>query len=616
MAGIAIGDRLRIGAIMAGHQVRSMLTAYASPFYRWRFSAGAPERLIVAPQDLRTADPIIAADFYTGHFALAGAAIDVGGKSPFSAPPPSPDWQRALHGFGWLRHMRAADTDLTRLHARALITDWIEDYGGWDPVAWAPEVVARRLISWFSHSPLILRGADIGFYRRFMRSLARQVRYLIRTADEAPDGVGRMVAVIALCHAGLCMSGRQRLMRQAARWLDDELVRQVLPDGGHLSRNPEAVVVLLLELLPLRQTFAARDVAPSSALMSAIDRMMPMLRFFRHDDGALAHFNGMGPTYPDVLATLLAYDETRGAPVLNASYSGYQRLEAGDTVVIVDTGAPPPPTVSREAHAGCLSFEMSASGQRIIVNCGVPAFGSAQWRAVSRATAAHSTATLDDTSSCRFASNALVLKTLGPVMLSGPRTVSVERQDADVVSLAASHDGYRSDFGIIHERRMAVSPDGRRVEGEDVFSAVGGGSGNPPYAVRFHLHPLVRASRTRDHNRVILAPLHGASWEFYAGGADVAIEESVYLGGLDGPRRSEQIVLHGRCRHAPRVNWRLQRIDPKRQAAGRAADADELPLDAEPDASEPADMSAPEDNGNDGGDGGRGDGGGNSGGTA
>ncbi len=560
-----------------------MLTAaYAGPFSRFRFSGGAPERLTVAPHDLRTADPTIAADFYSGRYSFAGSVVDIGGSTPFSVPPPSAEWKRALHGFGWLRHMRAADTELTRLHARALISDWIQDFSGWDPIAWSPEVTARRLISWFSHSPLILRGADHAFYRRFMRSMSRQVRYLIRTADEAPDGVARLTAVIALCYAGLCMAGRQRLMRQSARRLDDELGRQVLPDGGHVSRNPEAVVLLLLDLLPLRQTFAARDTPPSSALMSAIDRMMPMLRFFRHDDGALAHFNGMGPTYPDILATLLAYDETRGAPVLNASYSGYQRLEAGDTVIIVDTGAPPPPLLSRDAHAGCLSFEMSSGAERIIVNCGVPTIGDPEWRAVARATAAHSTATLGDTSSCRFATGPLVVKKLGPVMLSGPRHVEVERRDEDVVSLSASHDGYRGDFGIVHERRLAVAPDGGRIDGEDLFTVVSGGSDNPAYAVRFHLHPLVRASRTRDHNRVILAPERGDPWEFYAGGADISVEESVYLGGLDGPRRTDQIVLHGRCRHSPRVNWRLERIDPRKQQAEPVPETEELPLASGP----------------------------------
>ena len=113
----------------------------------------------------------------------------------------------------------------------------------------------------------------------------------------------------------------------------------------------------------------------------------------------------------------------------------------------------------------------------------------------------------------------MVLKKLGPIMLSGPRNVTVERHDAEVMGLSASHDGYRSDFGILHERRIALSPDGARIDGEDVFStAPGAGSrANPSYAVRFHLHPGVRASLTRDHSRAVLAPARGEAWELYAG---------------------------------------------------------------------------------------------------
>jgi len=69
-------------------------------------------------------------------------------------------------------------------------------------------------------------------------------------------------------------------IRTATRKLSDELQRQILPDGGHISRNPGALIELLIDLLPLRQTFAARNIAPPPALLNAIDRMMPMLRFF------------------------------------------------------------------------------------------------------------------------------------------------------------------------------------------------------------------------------------------------------------------------------------------------------------------------------------------------
>ncbi len=130
--------------------------------------------------------------------------------------------------------------------------------------------------------------------------------------------------------------------------------------------------------------------------------MMPMLRFFRHDDGNFALFNGMGATGADLLATILAYDDVRGEPVSNAPHSGYQRLKLNNLLVIMDTGTPPPAPVSQEAHAGCLAFEFSAGGQRIVVNCGLPLANRESWRQVARATAAHSTVTFNNASSCRF----------------------------------------------------------------------------------------------------------------------------------------------------------------------------------------------------------------------
>ena len=115
--------------------------------------------------------------------------------------------------------------------------------------------------------------------------------------------------------------------------------------------------------------------------------MMPMLRFFRHDDGNFALFNGMGATGADLIATILAYDDVRGEPVSNAPHSGYQRLKLNNLLVLMDTGTPPPMAVSQEAHAGCLAFEFSAGGQRIVVNCGVPRStrkAGGRWRARRR----------------------------------------------------------------------------------------------------------------------------------------------------------------------------------------------------------------------------------------
>src|SRR4029450_1013680 len=117
------------------------------------------------------------------------------------------------------------------------------------------------------------------------------------------------------------MSRQKRRIRAATKRLAEELERQILPDGGHISRNPGALIELLVDLLPLRTAFTARNIPPPAALLNAVDRMMPMLRFFRHGDGNFAPFNGMGPTPTDVLTTILAYDDRRRAPPENATHS-------------------------------------------------------------------------------------------------------------------------------------------------------------------------------------------------------------------------------------------------------------------------------------------------------
>jgi uncharacterized heparinase superfamily protein len=300
-------------------------------------------------------------------------------------------------------------------------------HGAWDSVSWQPEILARRITSWLSQAPLILHDADDQFYRRFLRSLIRQVRYLRHTAIEARDGVPRLQALVALTYAALCMAGQARHLRATIRRLVAEVERQIMPDGGHISRNPGALIELLLDLLPLRQAFAARNIAPPPQLNNAIDRMMPMMRFFRHGDGNFAHFNGMGPTRPDVMATILAYDDARGAPLSNTPHSGYQRIAAGPMLLLMDTGAPPPLGVSQEAHAGCLSFELSHDLQRIVVNCGLPGTNRETWRQVARATAAHSTVVFNDTSSCRFLESGSFKRLMGTPIIGGPTDIQVSR---------------------------------------------------------------------------------------------------------------------------------------------------------------------------------------------
>jgi uncharacterized heparinase superfamily protein len=552
--------RFALGAAKRGAALR----LHRSLFYRWRYARLAAERLTIAPIDLRTADPTVALDIYAGRWVFLGDGVDIAGFSVFDTVPPNEDWSRQLHSFGWLRHLRASDMTLSRPNARNLVDEWIKLSRHHDTTAWEPEIVARRLIAWLSQASIVLDGADIAFYRRFMRSINAQTRYLRRVAYDGTPGLPRLRVMIALASLALSMPDQPRFLKQAARWLDLELVAQVLPDGGHVSRNPGAILDALIDLLPLRQAFASRGTEPSRILISAIDRMMPMLRFFRQGDGTFAHFNGMGDTAADQLATVLAYDDVRGALPSNAPHTGYQRIEAAGTTVIVDTGRPPPTTFSTGAHAGCLSFEMSVGRQRLIINCGVPRPGSASLRRLARTTAAHSTATLNDRSSCRFLARGALGELIGEPVIAGPSRVDVERRNvAGMTTLTMRHNGYVDPYRIVHERRLSLHDQGDRLEGIDTFQSPSGGTpnkgGKDTFAIRLHLHPNVRAREAEDRRSVVMELPDGETWEFETDGLEVVVEESILLSDTRGNRPTEQIVVYGRVQQTNSVSWHLHR---------------------------------------------------------
>lgn len=591
MAAQSLTSQARFVAFRASLAGRSLVRQLLqSSLMRWRYRGPPIDRLLLVPQDLRTADPSFASEIYHGHFGLAGAIAAIGNESPFAIVPPNAGWARELHGFGWLRHLRAADDHISREHARALVRDWIELHGTIDGLPWRSEVVARRLISWLSQAPVLLEGANEEFFELVMSSLARQMRYLRASYSKAPDGAPRLLCLIALVLAGLCAASEPNYVSEHGVPLQTELERQILADGGHVSRDPGALIELLLDFLPLRQCFVARDLKPPQALIAAIDRMMPMVRFFRMGDGQLAHFNGMGWTQTDGLATALAYDDAQGKPLVHAVPSGYCRLARGDLILLADVGAAPPLAVSRAAHGGCLAFELSAGADLIVVNCGSPAAAAEDWRQPSRSTAAHSTVIVADTSSSQMVPTSAD-GSLVDAGLLGPDAVECQIVEEDGgIALRAYHDGYRARYGIIHERRLRVSAAGDSVRGVDRLHAPRGlqgaaKRGDGAFDIRFHLHPSVRAQLSQDGRTALLVTGSRRGWRIVSDGAPMTMEESVYLADIAGPRRTLQVVLSGAFDggNEVRVGWAIEASAavPVDAIVARDAvhEADELPLE-------------------------------------
>ena len=99
------------------------------------------------------------------------------------------------------------------------------------------------------------------------------------------------------------------------------------------------------------------------------------------------------------------------------------------------------------------------------------------------------------------------------------------------------------------------------------------------FCIRFHLHPTVKANRLADGKGVMLMLPNKEAWTFDAYENQVEIEESVYLAGTDGPRRTVQIVIYGHARETDRVHWSITHVTPTGTSARRArGDEPELPL--------------------------------------
>ncbi len=565
---LQISDQARLAALAVNRAGRSALKlALKAPFSRWMAGVPAAYHLLILPQDLRTGDPSFAVELYDGYLGLAGAAAAIGSESPFGIRPPSVPWQRELYAFGWLRHLHAAEDQIAREKARKLTLDWIAASGAAPAIAHDGDTVAKRVIAILSHAAFILDGADPEFYDAVMLMLSRDLHDLTVVYGDC-TGAARLRALTAILLAGLCVAEQESYLASYLPVFCAELERQILQDGGHASRDPGALTELLLELLPLKQCFVARQLEPPEALYAAIGRMNPMLRFLRLGDGSLGHFNGMGPTLLDQVATVLAYDDAGGTfSGLIAPQSGYARLAAGDTVVLADAGGAPPMYLSARAHAGCGSFEMSAGHEPLITNCGAPMDDTGDWYVVSRSTAAHSTLTIEDLSLARL------IKAQGHVAgrelfwLAGPGSVQHEIAELDAsVSVRISHDGYRERFGYIHRRKLTLRKSGLELEGHDQLTSPesASSSGSARFAIRFHLHPRVAANLSRNTNAVTLTTPAGQVWRFLAEGAELDVEESIFFADPICLRRSLQMVLKGPCSKATSVHWKFEKVMQQR----------------------------------------------------
>lgn len=533
---------------------RLLEMVFATPFYGPTLLNRQPGGLSAAPPDPWPGSVENGASMLEGTYSFAGTTIHPD-DSPWDETDAEEEWLATLHSFQWLRDLRAVGGDRARRLARKLTEDWLTRNHGWSAEVWRADITGLRLVAWMSHFELFFSSAPDPFRSRLLAQMTRQARHLARTAQGEVDGLARLEAIKGLLYSGLCLPGESGLLTRANRLLAIELARQIFPDGSHVERSPASQYHLLCDLVDMRAAFGAGRQNIPPALSDAIERAAPMLRFFRHGDGKLALFNDTGEGDASAIDLALAQANIRKRVPPMAPESRFERLSAGKLLALIDTGTPPPAAWNARTHAGTLGLEISFGKERLVVHCGPAAAPGIEWHDAARATAAHSTLTIEDTNSSERNGNQRLYRTHS------------DRKEADGnIWLDSSHDGYGVPFGLIHHRRLYVSARGDEMRGEDKLAPTGTSQSgamheNRAFAIRFHFHPAVRASMVQNGGAILLRLPGGTGWRLRAAGAKIDLAESIYFGS-GGAKRTQQAVLSGRTDgDGATVKWALRRED-------------------------------------------------------
>ncbi len=520
--------------------------AWRTPLHKLRLRGRVPLRLLAVPKDPVAGDKAVGEALLAGRLVHQGKEIDVK-TLDFHQPIGREDVAAWLHSFAWLRDLAAAATrERGSRIAEKIMRTWLSACSEpSDELAWRADLWGRRILFWTAYAPYILSSRDLVYRSMVLRALARGARHLDRAADRMLPGLPRIHAWSGVIAAAQIVQGGQARLRSGEAGLSRALALALHDDGGLVSRSPAEQLALVETLAQLRAVYISARRPVPEWLSDALEGGASALLSVSLGDEALSSWQA---GHPDSRRRLLAAVEASGgeARALRRPRGwGYQRLQAKASILIFDAAPPPPPRALVGGCASTLAFEFSDGAERLIVNCG--GAGEAKGAIPEslafalRTTAAHSALTLGDRNSTAIHQDGSLGKGVTEVEMSRDET-------AGILRVEASHDGYARRFGLIHERRLQLSPDGRTLTGEDrLFAAPRRRRRSEPtgFAVRFHLAPAVEATTTADGQGALLRVRGGAVWQFRCRGGQLAIDDSLWIDGAARTHPTLQLVISG-----------------------------------------------------------------------
>jgi uncharacterized heparinase superfamily protein len=366
----------------------------------------------------------------------------------------------------------------------------------------------------------------------------------------------------ALLFGGLYFEGNdsERWLQTGLRILSGELREQVLPDGGHFERSPMYHAMILTDILDLANLSSGQarlDVRVVSERLRVTSRsMFSFLLGMTHPDGEIALFNDAAIGIEASPRELVAYHEwltgIRPGPPDASHWSfpdtGYYVMapSPGDRLFI-DCGPVGPDYQPGHSHCDTLSFELSLSGRRVVVDSGCAGYPDGEIRRYNRGNTGHNTVTIDGENQSE------VWDAHRCARRAYPLHARLGEKDGGSLHFEGAHDGYRRLPGSpIHTRAVAWS--GKRIAIDDTVE----GAGRHRIESRLHIHPELSV-RPVDGNIVLYCDSTPVAYISSVGGGRIEQSKGHYCPGFGKILSCPVLCVTVADRELPfRGGWRIE----------------------------------------------------------
>ena len=234
---------------------------------------------------------------------------------------------------------------------------------------------------------------------------------------------------------------------------------------------------------------------------------------------------------------------------------GYAILKNKNSILAMDVGNSPPKKFSYNYQSGALSFEFIYKGIKLISNSGYFQDYKSKLNLISKSTAAHSSLTIDNHSSCSFRK-----KINSKILENGLKIIKKNIvNEKNYWLIKASHNGFLKKFGIMHERSLEYFEENNKLIGTDNIIS-NGVLETKKFDLRFHMEPGVKLTKTLD-NKTILIEIENSGWKFSTNCEIINIESGIYFGNKNLTSENQNICLSGKIKDITQeIKWVFEKI--------------------------------------------------------